>query len=69
MGADGTWPRLHDLIDGRLRGSVKPIIAEIAQDAAMKAYRGLFWRRWGSGDPGGSASVLGRDPLNSGLRG
>jgi hypothetical protein len=32
MGADGAWPRLHDLIDSRLRGSVKPIVAEITQD-------------------------------------
>jgi hypothetical protein len=34
MGTDGAWPRLHDLIDGRLRGSAKGAAAKITQENA-----------------------------------
>jgi hypothetical protein len=53
MGADSTWPGLHDLVDSRLRGSVKPIVAKVTQDnpgglqyhtvlLARRLYAGLY---------------------------
>ena len=32
MGANGGWPRLHNLLGDCLGGSLKPVAAEITQD-------------------------------------
>jgi hypothetical protein len=47
VGTDGAWPRLHGLIDSRLRGSAKGVAAKIPQEDAglVQYYTALLARR------------------------